>query len=249
MWQEKLSKKGTEKEDPKEGNKTHTINRGAAMNKKEDTHSQEGGEDVEEEEESREEIIAQLKATKQLDVSRQELTVKKLPPELGLMVNLEMLSMSNNELTDLPKSFGRFSWFPLKHICFTLLSLCSFLSSCTFFKQILILPLSFRPLGKIDGVGIKQQPFRAPSQTVGSSPASGAIGSAQQPAGRSGSRDHQAHDLPHQADATQQPHRFHSGGGGPAAKAEAHQHPEQPPHQASILSQRRRVPRGAGRAG
>jgi Leucine-rich repeat (LRR) protein len=81
------------------------------MNKKEDTNTQEGGEDVEEEEESREEIIAQLKATKQLDVSRQELTVKKLPPELGLMVNLEMLSMSNNELADLPKSFGRFLWF------------------------------------------------------------------------------------------------------------------------------------------
>lgn len=75
--------------------------------KKDEKHgaSEENLED-EEEEESREEIIAQLKATKQLDVSRQELTTKKLPPELGLMVNLEMLSMSNNELDDLPKSFG-----------------------------------------------------------------------------------------------------------------------------------------------
>jgi hypothetical protein len=35
-----------------------------------------------------------------------KLASKNLPPELVYMINLEMLSMAQNELTELPKSFG-----------------------------------------------------------------------------------------------------------------------------------------------
>ncbi|KAL6045319.1 mgpp2cl-1, protein phosphatase 2C-like protein 1 [Balamuthia mandrillaris] len=64
-------------------------------------------ESEEETEESRAELLAQLRATVQLDVSRQELTLAKLPPEMYYMTNLEMLSMSHNQLEDLPKNFGK----------------------------------------------------------------------------------------------------------------------------------------------
>jgi Leucine-rich repeat (LRR) protein len=89
-------------------------------------------EEVEDEEEmSREEMLAQLRETRHLDVSKREvrnlftsrlprvagdsfsidvggakLASKNLPPELAYMINLEMLSMAQNELTELPKSFG-----------------------------------------------------------------------------------------------------------------------------------------------
>ncbi|ELR15142.1 protein phosphatase 2C domain containing protein [Acanthamoeba castellanii str. Neff] len=67
-------------------------------------------EEVEDEEEmSREEMLAQLRETRHLDVSKRELASKNLPPELAYMINLEMLSMAQNELTELPKSFGKLS--------------------------------------------------------------------------------------------------------------------------------------------
>lgn len=39
-------------------------------------------------------------------LSGPQLSNSSIPPELAYMVNLEMLSMAQNELTELPKSFG-----------------------------------------------------------------------------------------------------------------------------------------------
>src|SRR5262245_16854037 len=68
----------------------------------------ESSEESEEDEDglSRREILERLRAEKALDMSKGDYTIQTIPHQLWWMENLQMLSLSQNKLTDLPKAFG-----------------------------------------------------------------------------------------------------------------------------------------------